>query len=85
MGSIELSISNMAPSTFDFPVVDVWANPVGDSVLPEARRLFEQSHVDPKLIARKLSPDELVNMMDAAGVAQICLTAWYRPGGGGIL
>ncbi|KIL84625.1 metal-dependent hydrolase [Fusarium avenaceum] len=70
----------MVLSTFDFPVVDVWANPVGDSMLPEARRLFDQSHVNPDLIARKLSPDELVAMMDAAGVDQICLTAWYRPG-----
>jgi len=46
----------------------------------EVRRLFEQSHVDPKLIARKLKPAELIALMDAGGVDQICLAAWYRPG-----
>lgn len=46
----------------------------------EAERLFRQSHVDPELISRKPTPAELIFMMDSAGVQQICLAAWYRPG-----
>ncbi|KAF3032372.1 hypothetical protein E8E12_001516 [Didymella heteroderae] len=65
----------MAP-VFNFPVVDVWANPVGD-----ARRLFEQSHVDARMFTKRLSPKELISLMDDAGVDKICLAAWYRPGG----
>ncbi|GJN85472.1 hypothetical protein PLIIFM63780_009039 [Purpureocillium lilacinum] len=60
-------------------VVDVWANPTGLHI-PEVQRLFEQSHADPSLSARRLSPDELIALMDEAGVSQICLAAWHRPG-----
>ncbi|GFF63221.1 amidohydrolase 2 [Aspergillus lentulus] len=64
------------------PVIDVWANPVFplDEGVPEARRLFEQSHADSSLLSQRRTPDELVALMDAAGVSQICLCAWYRPG-----
>ncbi|GFF30192.1 2-amino-3-carboxymuconate-6-semialdehyde decarboxylase [Aspergillus udagawae] len=65
-----------------FPIIDVWANPVfplGEGV-PEVRRLFEQSHADSSLLSRRRTPDELVALMDAAGVSKICLCAWYRPG-----
>lgn len=51
------------------------------TILPEASRLFKQSHIGPQLTAQKLSPDELVAMMDEAAVDGICLTAWYRPEG----
>lgn len=47
--------------------------------IPEARRLFEQSHTEESL-NRKQSPSELIALMDKAGVHQICLAAWYRPG-----
>ncbi|KAI9328761.1 hypothetical protein DFJ73DRAFT_861348 [Zopfochytrium polystomum] len=60
-------------------VVDVWANPTGGRI-PEIKRLFEQSSSDPALLERKLSPKALVGLMDAAGVSQICLAAWHRPG-----
>ncbi|GIK05750.1 hypothetical protein Aspvir_009863 [Aspergillus viridinutans] len=65
-----------------FPIIDVWANPVLplDEGVPEVRRLFEQSHADSSLLSRRRTPDELVALMDAAGVSKICLCAWYRPG-----
>ena len=47
---------------------------------PEIQRLFEQSKVDPELVSRPPTPDELIAMMDAAGVSQICLASWRRPG-----
>jgi predicted TIM-barrel fold metal-dependent hydrolase len=66
----------------DFAIIDAWANPVFDptNAMPEVARLFSQSHVDPELISRRRTPAEIVALMDAAGVTQICLTAWYRPG-----
>ncbi|KAL3475093.1 amidohydrolase 2 [Aspergillus californicus] len=65
-----------------FPIIDVWANPVLplDEGVPEVRRLFEQSHADTTLLLKRRTPDELVALMDAAGVSKICLCAWYRPG-----
>jgi len=64
------------------PIIDVWANPVVplEEFIPEVRRLFEQSHVPHSLVSKRRSPAELVSLMDAAGVSQICLSAWYRPG-----
>jgi uncharacterized protein len=64
---------------FDFPVVDVWANPTG-MIIPEVARLFEQSHADMTLLQRRRTPDEIIAMMDEAGVSHICLAAWHRPG-----
>jgi len=49
-------------------------------LIPEAERLFQQSHVDPALTARRPKPSELISMMDSAGVSQICLASWRRPG-----
>jgi predicted TIM-barrel fold metal-dependent hydrolase len=55
------------------------ANTIQDG-LPEAIRLFEQSHVDPAFFARRHTPADIVALMDASGISKICLTAWYRPG-----
>lgn len=66
-------------------IVDVWAQPTlsrrpGRLGLPEVRRLFEKSgSVD--LMERSIGPDELVGLMDAAGVDVALLSAWHRPGG----
>lgn len=49
--------------------------------IPEVRRLFEQSHADTKITEHMLEPEELIALMDEAGVDQICLSAWYRPEG----
>lgn len=48
--------------------------------VPEALRLFEQSHADLAIHTKKHTPADLVALMDAGGVSKICLTAWYRPG-----
>ncbi|KIX00876.1 uncharacterized protein Z518_09941 [Rhinocladiella mackenziei CBS 650.93] len=63
----------------NFPIVDAWANPIGGKPIPEVERLFRQSHVEPALTSRRPTPKELVAMMDAAGVSQICLASWRRP------
>ncbi|KFA45698.1 hypothetical protein S40293_08027 [Stachybotrys chartarum IBT 40293] len=63
-----------------FPfVVDVWANPTPNRI-PETERLFQHSHSDPALYSKKLSPKQIISLMDEAGVSQICLSAWNRPG-----
>ncbi|KAH7215570.1 hypothetical protein DER44DRAFT_806639 [Fusarium oxysporum] len=68
------------PANKSFPlVVDVWANPTHNRI-PETERLFKQSHADPALFSKKLSPGQIVALMDEAGVSQICLSAWNRPG-----
>jgi uncharacterized protein len=48
--------------------------------IPEVARLFEQSHADMSLAKRKRTPNEIVALMDDAGVSHICLAAWNRPG-----
>jgi len=50
------------------------------AAIPEVARLFAQSHSDPELASKKQSPEELIAMMDEAGVSHICLSAWSRPG-----
>ena len=50
------------------------------SALPETERLLEQSHSIRDHTHRKHTPDELIQLMDEAGVSQICLSAWSRPG-----
>lgn len=66
-------------------IVDVWAQPnfvAGPDRLPvpEVRRLLEKSGTADRLGVR-VSPDELVAEMDAAGVDVVLLSAWHRPGG----
>ncbi|KGQ00975.1 hypothetical protein PAAG_12348 [Paracoccidioides lutzii Pb01] len=65
-----------------YPIIDAWANPAFpiEEDMPEVQRLFEQSGADKKLLEKRRTPDELVALMDAAGVSQICICAWYRPG-----
>jgi uncharacterized protein len=36
--------------------------------------------VDPELVSKRSTPADLISMMDLAGVEQICLAAWHRPG-----
>lgn len=48
--------------------------------MPEAERLFRQSHAETNVTEENLHPDELIAAMDEAGIDQICLSAWYRPG-----
>jgi predicted TIM-barrel fold metal-dependent hydrolase len=66
----------------EISIVDAWANPAFPLAegLPEVARLFMQSGSDDALISKRRTPTELVSMMDDAGVRQICICAWYRPG-----
>ncbi|MBZ5609963.1 MAG: amidohydrolase family protein [Acidobacteriia bacterium] len=63
-------------------IIDAWAQPALGRMrqdLPEAVRLFEKSGTA-QLLDRKLSPAEIVGLMDAAGVQKLMLSAWCRPG-----
>lgn len=66
-------------------IIDVWAQPTvpqrpGRLSIPEITRLFEKSG-SADLIGTEVSPDQLVGLMDAAGVDRLLLSAWHRPGG----
>lgn len=67
------------------PVIDVWAQPAlgprpDRLAMPEVRRLFARSRSE-ALLDHAVSPDELVALMDGAGVDRLLLSAWHRPGG----
>jgi len=66
-------------------IVDVWAQPTFAPApdrlpMPEVRRLAEKSGSADR-VGIRVSPDELVAEMDAAGVDVLLLSAWHRPGG----
>jgi uncharacterized protein len=63
-------------------IIDVWANPPLAEMfrgLPEVQRLFEQAGSAP-ILGTGLTPDEVVKLMDAAGIGRLMITAWMRPG-----
>jgi uncharacterized protein len=69
-------VSNM----FTLPIVDSWAQPVfKEGSLPEVVRLFQQSG-SAHMLGVDLPADELVRLMDEAGVRHVMLSAWHRPG-----
>jgi predicted TIM-barrel fold metal-dependent hydrolase len=64
------------------PIVDAWAQPAlshGLRLLPEIRRLFEQSG-SADVLDRDVGPQQMVALMDAAGIDVVLLSAWHRPG-----
>lgn len=61
-------------------IIDAWAQPVlKEGFIPEVVRLFQQSG-SAHLLDQNLSPAQLVEMMDNAGVDHVMLCAWHRPG-----
>lgn len=61
-------------------IIDAWAQPVlKEGFIPEVVRLFQQSG-SAHLLDQNLSPAQLVEMMDNAGVDRVMLCAWHRPG-----
>jgi hypothetical protein len=63
-------------------VIDAWAQPVLGRTrqdLPEVVRLLEKSGTA-QFLDHKLSPAEIVSIMDAADVQKLMLSAWCRPG-----
>ena len=62
--------------------IDAWAQPVtgrSRQDLPEVVRLLEKSGTA-QYLDLKLTPAQIVALMDAAGVQQLLLSAWCRPG-----
>ncbi|MBX7169156.1 MAG: amidohydrolase family protein [Pirellulales bacterium] len=69
-------------STTKTPLIDAWAQPAVRGMfdrLPEIARLFAQSGTS-ELLERGVGPDELIGMMDAAGIERLVLTAWCQSG-----
>lgn len=61
-------------------IIDAWAQPVlKDGFLPEVVRLFEQSGTA-HWLGQDLSAEQLVQLMDQAGIDRVMLSAWHRPG-----
>ena len=64
-------------------IVDAWAQPAlkdGLARLPEVVPLFRRSG-SVAMLDRDVSPDQMVELMDAAGIEVVMLSAWHRPGG----
>lgn len=64
-------------------VVDAWAQPAlkaGFARLPEVTRLLEQSG-SLAMRERDIGPDQMIALMDEAGIDVVVLSAWHRPGG----
>ena len=64
-------------------IVDAWAQPAlkaGLARLPEVVPLLDRSgSID--CLDRDVGPEEMLELMDAAGVEAVMLSAWHRPGG----
>ncbi len=66
--------------TSNQPIIDAWAQPaLKKEVLPEVVRLFQQSGTA-HLLEIDLTAEQMVQMMDEAGVERVMLSAWHRPG-----
>jgi predicted TIM-barrel fold metal-dependent hydrolase len=62
--------------------IDAWAQPALKHFIedvPEAARLFKQSHTS-HIIGSGVSIEQMVASMDAVGVERAMLCAWHRPG-----
>jgi uncharacterized protein len=69
-------------SDAQIPIIDAWANPAIKELfhsVPEIARLFRQSGAS-HLLETGVSAEEMVAMMDAAGIERLCMTTWARPG-----
>jgi predicted TIM-barrel fold metal-dependent hydrolase len=64
-------------------IVDAWAQPAlkaGFARLPEVVPLLHRSgSID--TLERDVGPGQMLELMDAAGVETVMLSAWHRPGG----
>ncbi|MEW6127559.1 MAG: amidohydrolase family protein [Acidobacteriota bacterium] len=63
-------------------IIDAWAQPAnakGFAKMPEIVRLFQQSG-SAHLVEQGLSGEQIIAEMDKAGVDQLMLSAWHRPG-----
>ncbi|MCI0487744.1 MAG: amidohydrolase family protein [Blastocatellia bacterium] len=65
-----------------YKIIDAWAQPAFKEMferLPEIVRLFKQSGTA-HILEKGVSPEEMVRMMDEAGIETVLLSAWHRPG-----
>src|SRR5271157_3982175 len=72
----------VAESCNERQAIDAWAQPVtgrSRQDLPEAVRLLEKSGTA-RYLDLKLTPAQIVEAMNAAGIQQLMLSAWCRPG-----
>ncbi len=63
-------------------IIDAWAQPAtkrSSELLPEAERLLKQSG-SAHMWGVDVPPEQMVAMMDAAGIRTVMLSAWHRPG-----
>jgi predicted TIM-barrel fold metal-dependent hydrolase len=68
------------PQTAAEPIIDAWAQPViEEGLLPEAVRLLERSGTA-HLVRAGVTAEQMVRMMDEAGIERVMLSAWHRPG-----
>ena len=70
------------PATNHERAIDAWAQPALKHFIedvPEAARLFKQSHTS-HIVESGITADQMVASMDAAGVERAMLCAWHRPG-----
>ena len=60
--------------------IDVWAQHSKDFFerVPETERLAKQSKTDLSILSK--TPQELIELMNEAGVEKVFLSAWHRPG-----
>lgn len=73
----------MSDSHSKLGAIDAWAQPALAHLMkkvPEISRLFRQSGAE-ALLDRGVSPEQMVQAMDAAGIERVLLSAWHRPGG----
>lgn len=63
-------------------IIDAWAQPAFKHLfagVPEIERLFAQSGTS-AILRHGASPEEMIAMMDRAGIDLALLSAWHRPG-----
>ena len=63
-------------------IVDAWAQPATKAAsekLPEVLRLFKQSG-SASVFETGLTTEQIIELMDSAGIQTLMLSAWHRPG-----
>jgi len=63
-------------------VIDAWAQPALKQIsqhMPEVVRLFQQSGTA-HILEAGVTPEQMVALMDKAGIQTVMLSAWHRPG-----
>jgi hypothetical protein len=69
-------------SSLTYRIIDAWAQPALKQLaqhMPEVVRLFRQSGTA-HLLETGVTPEQMVALMDEAGVQTVLLSAWHRPG-----